>query len=150
MLPESNAEIAMERTYRTLVAKRSDRVSEAQTQAGLWPADQMRTLSGAWKLELTRALKVEFLLMCRNGIITDAATVLGVERTQVRHSDQFGRPWGQTAIGADGRLHFTTSLEIPPWLERFLGTPVDLRGRNPVAYMNLRVDDVAGTVDIVA
>jgi hypothetical protein len=150
MPPGPNAEIAMERTYRALVAKRSDRVSEALTQAGLWPADQMRTLFGAWKLDLTRASKIEFLLMCRNGIVTDAATVLGVERTQVRHSDQFGRSSGQREIGADGRVHFTASLEIPQWLERFLGTPVDLPGRNPVAYLNLRVDDVAGTVDIVA
>jgi hypothetical protein len=51
----------------------------------------MRAFFGAWKLDFTRASKVEFLLMCRNGIITDAGTVLGVDRTQVRHTDLFGR-----------------------------------------------------------
>lgn len=104
------------------------------------PHSEFETAMGTWVVNLEAAQEQDFMFMWRDGVLANAATVLGAERIPVRfvEGDEASR----------GRVRMITSLAVPGWVESLIGQEFDMPQRNPVFYIGLRHDPLTGDVEI--
>lgn len=143
-MTENNTDAA--RAYRAIIVKRMDsHLSLKPSGEQHSEMHQFESAMSSWVANLQRAQEQDFFMMWRDGVIANAATVLGAEQVPARF-------YGGVATGREDGLidvRFITSVSIPAWLESLIGTPFEMPNRNPVFYVTIQHDPVTGAVEVV-
>lgn len=128
--------------HRAILVTRSPERRAVLEENGFDSTDQLATAEGSWRVSLDKAKAAKYLLMQTAGAITDAATILDAERVPHRRIE------AHPERNLEGRVRFITSHEVPPAIERLIGTTVDAN-RNPVSHVEIHFDPVNNTATIV-
>jgi hypothetical protein len=125
--------------YQVAVVFRADHF--ADRLRGMHPVDEFATAHQSWRIAKNR--HIDFLFMVRHRIITDVGTVIRIEPIPARYAYMNNED-------ISGRSRFIVSLEVPSFLEEFVGQPAPESEsyRNPVQFFSLHHNVLGNTATL--
>ncbi|HSV40037.1 MAG TPA: hypothetical protein VLI04_14860 [Nocardioidaceae bacterium] len=122
------------RVHKAVLIKRTHKTYE-----GLNQSDQLSTLLASWRMSLEKAQGLDYLMMVKNGVIVDVATVYGAERIPARHYPEEPRT---------DEVRLIAGAQAPK-IEHLIGTDVRNNFRNPINYVDIKEHTKTGVTSLV-